>query len=67
MKATKPTELRELSVADLETRLEENRKSLRDLRFKKAVSGQLENPTALRVTRKEIARIETILTEKQGA
>ena len=66
MKATKPTELRELSVADLQTRLEEHRTSLRDMRFKKAVSGQLENPTALRITRKEIARIETILTEKQG-
>ncbi|MDR9447305.1 MAG: 50S ribosomal protein L29 [Balneolaceae bacterium] len=67
MKATKTTELRELSVADLQTRLEENRTSLRDMRFKKAVSGQLEDPTVLRLTRKEIARIETILTEKQGA
>jgi large subunit ribosomal protein L29 len=67
MSITKPTELRELSVADLQQRLNEAQKSLTDMRFKKAVTGQLENPTRIRTTRREIARIQTILTEKQGA
>ena len=67
MSITKPTELRELSVADLQQRLDEAKKSLTDMRFKKAVTGQLENPTRIRTTRREIARIQTILTEKQGA
>lgn len=67
MSIIKPTELRELSVADLQQRLNEAQKSLTDMRFKKAVTGQLENPTRIRTTRREIARIQTILTEKQGA
>jgi len=67
MSITKPSELRELSVADLQQRLSEAQKNLTDMRFKKAVTGQLENPTRIRTTRREIARIQTILTEKQGA
>jgi len=67
MSITKPTELRELSAADLQQRLDEAKKSLTDMRFQKAVTGQLENPTRIRTTRREIARIQTILTEKQGA
>jgi len=67
MSITKPTELRELSAADLQQRLDEAKKSLTDMRFQKAVTGQLENPARIRTTRREIARIQTILTEKQGA
>lgn len=66
MKSTKPAELRELSLEDLRQRLQDQTKSLTDMRFKKAVSGQLENPARIRTTRREIARIQTIITEKTG-
>jgi large subunit ribosomal protein L29 len=67
MSTTKPTELRELSASDLEQRLRDERKSLSEMRFKKAVTGQLENPTRIRNSRREIARIQTILNEKNRA
>lgn len=67
MSQTKPSELRELSESDLKQRLEDARRSLTEMRFKKAVTGQLENPSRIRHTRRDISRMLTILTEKQGA
>jgi large subunit ribosomal protein L29 len=67
MSQTKPSELRELSESDLKQRLEDARRSLTEMRFKKAVTGQLENPSRIRQTRRDISRMLTILTEKQGA
>lgn len=67
MSQTKPSELRELSEADLKQRIDDARKSLTEMRFKKAIAGQLENPTRIRQTRRDISRMLTILTEKQGA
>ena len=57
-------ELRELSVDELATRLRESREELFNLRFQVA-TGQLDNNRRLRVVRHDIARIYTILRERE--
>jgi large subunit ribosomal protein L29 len=59
-------ELRELSATELVARSRELRDELFHLRIQKA-GGQLEKPSQVRNLRKEVARIETILTERQIA
>lgn len=61
----KAHELRDLSETELEARLEDEQKALQDMRFNKAVAGQLENPARIKMTRREIARIKTVLREKE--
>ena len=61
---SKAAELRDLSDADLETRLEEAREELFNLRFQNA-TGQLDNYRRLGALRKEIARIMTVARERQ--
>ena len=61
----KAHELREKSIAELEARLEDEKKALQDMKFNRAIAGQLENPARVPETRKEIARIHTIITEKE--
>ncbi len=62
----KAAELREFPSAELEDRLKSTQKDLFDLRFAQA-SRQLENPMRLRQLRRDIARIKTILTERELA
>lgn len=62
----KTQELRELSVDELATRRREHKEEALNLRVQKE-SGQLENPARLRELRREVARIETVLTEKRKA
>jgi large subunit ribosomal protein L29 len=64
--AKKISDLRELSVDELATRRRELKEEALNLRVQKE-SGQLENPSRLRVIRREVARIETLLTEKRNA
>ncbi len=59
-------EIRDLSPAEITTKLREVRAELLQLRLKKN-TGQVEKPHLLRVLRKDIARMETILTEKKHA
>jgi large subunit ribosomal protein L29 len=59
-------ELRELSVDELNVRRRELRQEMLNLRVQQQ-SGQLENPSRLQLLRREVARIETILTERQRA
>lgn len=61
----KAHELREKSITELEARLEDEKQALQNMRFNRAIAGQLENPARVSMTRKEIARIHTIITEKQ--
>jgi len=61
MKASK---LRELSVVELEQKLNETMQKLLQLKFKN-VSGQLKNPLDIRLLRRDIARMKTILAEKE--
>ncbi len=59
----KATELRDLSVKELNEKLLDSKKELFNLRFQHAVN-QLENPMRIKAVKKDIARINTILTEK---
>ncbi len=60
----KVSEIREHTKEELETKLFDIKKSLFGLKFQKA-TGQLENPVKIRNLRKDIARIETLLREKE--
>ena len=59
----KPEDLRMKTVDELESELETLTKETFNLRFQKA-SGQLENTSRVRVVRRDIARIKTILELK---
>jgi large subunit ribosomal protein L29 len=61
----KASEIRELSVEDMEAKIAELYKELRDLRFQDAV-GQFTATSRPREIRKAIARIHTIRTEKES-
>ncbi len=56
-------EIRELTPDELRSRKRELREQIFHLRLQQA-SGQLEKPSELRSLRREIARIETVLTQK---
>jgi large subunit ribosomal protein L29 len=58
-------EIRELSPAEINTKLRETREQLLNLRLRKQ-TGQVEKTHELRTLRKDIARLETILHEKQA-
>jgi len=57
-------ELRELSIEEIEQALAETIEELFNLRFQHA-TGQLENYRRLRQLRREVARIKTILRERE--
>ena len=57
-------ELRELSVDELATRLRESKEELFNLRFQVA-TGQLDNNRRLQTIRRDIARIYTVLRERE--
>lgn len=61
----KAHELRELSLTELKARLKDEKTALQNMKFNHAVAGQLENPARLKMTRKEIARLNTIIHEKE--
>ena len=64
MKTSKYLEdLRSQSVADLNAQLVEAKKELFNLRFQNA-TNQLNNTSRIKEVRKNIARIQTIITEK---
>jgi large subunit ribosomal protein L29 len=59
----KPNELREMSLEDLESKLNELTEERFRLRFRSATES-IENPMRFRAIRRDIARIKTILDEK---
>ena len=61
---SKAADLREADESELETRLAEAKQELFNLRFQ-MVTGQQDNSAMLRTTRREIARILTVLREKE--
>ena len=61
---TQVGELRNLDDAELTAKLRESKEELFNLRFQGA-TGQLENHGRLRAVRKDIARIYTILRERE--
>jgi large subunit ribosomal protein L29 len=62
-KSTK--KLSELSIDELSTRRRELKEESLMLRVQKE-AGQLENPSRIRQARREVARIETLLTAKRA-
>lgn len=61
----KAKEVRDLSVSELEIKLKDLKAELFNLRFQHATK-QLDNPLRLVAVKKDIARVKTILHEKQS-
>lgn len=60
-------QIRDLSIEEIETRIDEEEEELEELQFQHAIRGRLENPIILRTKRRFIARLKTVLNEKQQA
>ncbi len=60
----KPSELREMTIEELKEKEKELRKELFNLRFQKA-TGEIQNPNRIKQVKRDIARILTIITEKE--
>lgn len=58
----KVKEIREMQVEQLRSKLSDSREELMKLRFQQ-VTGQLTDSSRLRILRRDIARMETILNE----
>ena len=56
--------MREMTEVELNAELDNMKKELFNLRFQH-VTGQLENPVKLRETKRDIARVKTILAERK--
>ncbi len=57
-------ELHELTVDELNIKLKELTEELFNLRFRHAI-GQLENPASLKTCKKDIAKVKTLLRERE--
>ncbi|MGC6484160.1 MAG: 50S ribosomal protein L29 [Candidatus Puniceispirillales bacterium] len=66
MATVKAQDLRAKTPDELKTQLIDLKKEAYNLRFQGA-TGQLENPARMRVVRREIARVKTVLAEKAAA
>ncbi len=66
MKSVKTSELRSLNPGEVETKLSDAREELMKLRFQQ-VTGQLTDTSRLRILRREIARMQTIMHEQPSA
>ncbi|MDO5028532.1 MAG: 50S ribosomal protein L29 [Bacillota bacterium] len=60
----KTNEIRKLSQEDLEKKALELKTELFNLRFQLA-TGQLDNPSYIKIVKKDIARVKTILRERE--
>ena len=61
----KATEIRSLSVSELEAKLADLKKDLFMLRMQHA-TNHLDNPVKISAVRRDIARVKTVLREKQN-
>ena len=64
MKAKEMKEIRGLSVEDLQLKMNELKKDLFMLRMQHA-TNQLDNPMQIAAVKKDIARVKTIIREKE--
>ena len=64
MNLLKIKELRELSNKDLEGKIREAKKELFSLRLKQS-TGALEKPSKIKELRKDVARMKTIMRERE--
>ena len=58
----KKSDLTEMTVPELKTKLQDDFESLQNFRFQKALQ-QLENPVQIKHVKKEIAQVKTLLKE----
>ncbi|MDH5442708.1 MAG: 50S ribosomal protein L29 [Candidatus Hadarchaeaceae archaeon] len=65
MAILRPSEIRDLSVDEMMAKIRELRAELARTRATAAAGGSLENPARIRELRRTIARILTIMKEKQ--
>ena len=61
----KPSEIRDMKIEEIETKLADVRNELMNLRFNQ-VSGQLTDPSRMRMLRRDIARMMTIMAESKS-
>ena len=61
----KPNEIRDLSVEDLKSKIDELTRERFNLRFRSATES-IDNPMRFRDLRRDIARMQTILREKEA-
>ena len=66
MKATKVEDVRKFAVEELRSKILDAREEMMKLRFQQ-VTGQLTDTSHLRILRRDIARMETILREAEHA
>lgn len=59
----KASEIRKMSVEDINKKIAENKTELFELRMKQA-TGTLDKPHKINALRKDVARLKTVLTEK---
>ena len=64
MAQTKITEIRELTTEELTSRLRDLKQEALTLRLQQA-TGQLENTARRKLVRREVARVQTILSERR--
>jgi large subunit ribosomal protein L29 len=62
----KSSEIREMSLEEMQRKRDDMKEEMFNLRFQHGV-GQLENTAKLKQTRRDIARIETLIREQQRA
>ena len=62
----KASEIRELTPEELQTKLKTLKEELFNLRFQLAIN-QLENPMRIKAVKKDIARVQTVLTEMENS
>ena len=60
----KPSKVREMSAVELENELSNLKSQLFKLRFQSA-TNQLDNPLQIKSVRKDIARVKTIMRERE--
>lgn len=62
----KPRELRELAAEELRQKYDDARKELFNLRIQQS-TGQIEKATRIRTLRRDVARMLTVMREREGA
>jgi large subunit ribosomal protein L29 len=65
-RGTDAASLRELTSEELQERIDTNEREIFNLRFRSATQ-ELDNPMMMRHLRRDIARLKTVLTEREVA
>ena len=60
----KASELREMTSAELDSKLQSLKEELFNLRFQLTVN-QLDNPTRIKAVKKDIARVQTVIRQNE--